>query len=255
MIEPMLSKIDLIKSGGDLLQAACFHGKRDLVELLIKKGADIMNAPGAIPDDPKYRRSPFMLQAAASGSIETIECVLEHGGAIADRGFITLSKKKKNQVVSNVIGCAAFHGRKKLLEHVLRRVDKSYLEFKAVETQDTQYTPLTESIHDKKFEREFNKFTPLMLCVVNGDQNLDCVKVLLNNGADFNAKDDCGNNLLHIAASYGHNKMLDYFTKNLKIGIFERNNKGETALTICQTNKNKEGINCLEQFTSIHDNS
>jgi ankyrin repeat protein len=46
-------------------------------------------------------------------------------------------------------------------------------------------------------------------------------------------KDDLGNNLLHIAAIYGNNTILEYFIKNLKIEIFSRNIKGETALSIC----------------------
>ena len=48
---------------------------------------------------------------------------------------------------------------------------------------------------------------------------------------------------------------MDYLSKNLKIDIFERNKKGETALNICQTNKNSEGVEILEQFQQECDNS
>lgn len=48
---------------------------------------------------------------------------------------------------------------------------------------------------------------------------------------------------------------MDYLSKNLKIDIFERNKKGETALNICQTNKNAEGVEILEQFQQECDNS
>jgi len=77
-----------------------------------------------------------------------------------------------------------------------------------------------------------------MLTVAKSDENLDCLKVLLQHNANFSAKDEDNNGLLHIAALNNNNKMLDYLSKNLKIDIFERNTKGETALNICQTLKN-----------------
>ena len=115
MLGPLIEKVDMLKFGGDLLQAACAQGKKDMVELLLKKQADITNPPDRITGEESYRRSPFLIQAASSGDVETLMYVLDNGGAIADGGFITLSKKRKNQVISNVVGCAAWFGRKKML--------------------------------------------------------------------------------------------------------------------------------------------
>ena len=84
-----------------------------------------------------------------------------------------------------------------------------------------------------------------MLTVAGGDQNLDCLKLMLQNGANFICKDDFDNNLLKIAAKNNCNKMIDYIAKNLKINIFERNKEGETALNICQNLKNEQGIATL----------
>ena len=39
-----------------------------------------------------------------------------------------------------------------------------------------------------------------MLAVAKGDENLDCLKVLLQNGANYTARDEYNNSLLHIAA-------------------------------------------------------
>ena len=78
-----------------------------------------------------------------------------------------------------------------------------------------------------------------MLAVANGDKGgLESLNVLLLNGANFSNKDYYDNSLLHIAALNNNNKILDWLLKNLKIGIFDRNRNGETALNICQTNKN-----------------
>ena len=51
------------------------------------------------------------------------------------------------------------------------------------------------------FKREFAKFTPLMLAAASSSENnLACLKALLVNNANYNAKDSYGNSLLHIAA-------------------------------------------------------
>jgi ankyrin repeat protein len=81
-----------------------------------------------------------------------------------------------------------------------------------------------------------------MLAVARSDENLECVKYLLQKGANYKVEDEYGNNLHHIAAINGNIKILDYLAKNLKIELFSRNGKGETPLSICQQMKNQEGI-------------
>ena len=94
-----------------------------------------------------------------------------------------------------------------------------------------------------------------MLAVTKDDDSLECVKLLLQNDANHNVKDEEGNNLLHLAALNSNNKILDYLAKNLQINIFERNSKGETPLNICQARKNNEGVKNLEKYTDQFDNS
>ena len=45
IIEPMLEKVDMLKYGADLLQIACKEGQSEVVNLLMKKGADLMAPP------------------------------------------------------------------------------------------------------------------------------------------------------------------------------------------------------------------
>ena len=151
-------------------------------------------------------------------------------------------------VISNLIGCAAYHGKKNMLESLIKMMGKHSVDNEAVEKLDLDSK-------EKKYVREFARYTPLMLAVAKGDKCLECVKTLLQNEADSTVKDEDGNNLLHIAASNGNNKILDYLSKNLKINIFDRNNQGETPLNICQSNKNSEGAKILEQYTDEYDSS
>ena len=105
------------------------------------------------------------------------------------------------------------------------------------------------------FQKEYFGYTPLMLAVAGGDSNVDIVKALLNSKADFKKTDEFGNSILHIAAMNSNNKMMDFIAKTLKIDIFGRNKDGETALSICQTNKNQEGVDLYEKHQQIFDKS
>lgn len=170
------------------------------------------------------------------------------GGQINQTGFITLSQRKKNLVSSNVLGAAAYFGKTKMLNHLLIKLGKTYLEKETTEEQD-------RSEKSSTYHKEMVGYTPLMLCVAKGDENLDCVKALLNHNADFTKKDIFGNTILHIAALNGNNQMMDYIAKNLKLNIFDRNNKGETALYICQANANTEGVKIMDSFHQEYDQS
>ena len=61
--------------------------------------------------------------------------------------------------------------------------------------------------------------------------------------------------MLHIAAVNGCNQVLDYLAKNLKNELFQRNKLGETALSICQAQKNAKGIQIMNQFKADYDKS
>ena len=94
-----------------------------------------------------------------------------------------------------------------------------------------------------------------MLAVAKGDDNIECIGVLLAAGADHTCKDEQDNNLLHIAAYYGNNRVLDYFAKNHKFDLFARNKKGQTAFNISRSTKNNVGMACLEVLQKETDGS
>ena len=136
MLEPLMKDIDLYKFGGDLLQIACSEGKRDIVDLLISKGVDIMTPPDNVAGDEEYRRAPFIISAAKSGDLDTMEGLLKSGCQLGEVGAICISKKKKNVVVSNIIGCAAYYGKKKMLEMGISRLGQQYIDVEAIEHAD-----------------------------------------------------------------------------------------------------------------------
>jgi ankyrin repeat protein len=244
ILQPMLAKVDLLKYGGDLLTVACQEGKRDIVEFFISKGADITSPPETIVGDDQYRKTPFVISAAQSGNWDTLQGVCQSGGVLSEKGFICFSKKRKNQVISNVLGCAAWNGKNLVLKRVLPTL-KPTLEMQVVEQLDNK------SKAPGGFQKEFTGYTPLLLAVARDDENLEVVKTLLQHGADFEARDFAGNGVIHIAAMNNNTKILDYLTKNLKTDMFSRNKNGETALSLA----NADGAKILEQYQKEYDQS
>lgn len=115
---------------------SCILGKEKMVDFFVEKGVDIMNPPELVQSDDTYRRSPFIIQAAKSGSVETFEAVRRHGANVTEGGCICLSKRKKNVVISNVIGAAAYTGKIKMLKYLLEKLPKEARNIEAMEHQD-----------------------------------------------------------------------------------------------------------------------
>jgi len=107
---------------------------------------------------------------------------------------------------------------------------------------------VSRSGEKSKFEEEFTGFTPLMLAIAGGDQNHECLKILMQWKADLTVQDQRDNNLIHIATKYGSNRILEYLISNTKVSVLERNKDGETPLTIAKFYKNQKAIDLLEKY-------
>lgn len=133
LMKGIIERIDMLKHGADCMQIACAAGKEKMVEFFIEKGVDILNPPELVQSDDQYRRSPFIIQAAKSGSIPTYEAVRRQGAIPHESGCICLSKKKKNVVISNVIGGAAYAGKLAMLKYLLESLPGPAREYEAME--------------------------------------------------------------------------------------------------------------------------
>lgn len=140
--------------------------------------------------------------------------------------------------MGNVLATAAWNGKNSLLKKVIANL-KNTMEMNSIEQPDTKSKNTKVA---GGFQKEFVNYTPLMLAVSGSDENLECVKTLLQHGANFESKDTYGNGVIHIAAINGNNKILDYLTKNLKTDMFSRNLKGESPLTLADA----DGVKILE---------
>ena len=228
------------------------------MQLFITNGVDLSTPPLKVPplqhDEEchiNYRSSPFIIQAACAGNVDSMKKLVAAGCSLTEVGHICLSRRRQNSVASNVIGAAAYHGHKDMLVYLLNRVDQGLIDVKAMETADRFLGK------GSAYKPEINDFTPLQLAIVSPDSDLGVIKVLFGKEANHMVKESStGNNILHLAARYCSNpEVLEYVVKNAKIDIFERNNAGDTPLTIVQALQNTRAIQIFEECQDLYDDS
>lgn len=95
-----------------------------------------------------------------------------------------------------------------------------------------------------------------MLAIVSEHSNLECVKQLLANNANFSIREKIsGDNILHLAARYCTKlEILEYLVRSLNQDmLFERNLKGDTPLSISIVQKNSKAVELLEKLQIAYD--
>lgn len=239
----------MLRYGSDLLAMAVSGGHAEIVDCLLGKGMNIMAPPETVGELPDYRRSPYIIQAVSSGDQATVDRVMRAGAGLTDSGCVCLSRKRKNIVVSNVIGAAAWNGSTKILKRLLKMMPEGGIDLAAIETADKHAkVPIP-------YVKEFARYTPIQLAAAGSGKNLECVKLLLQAGANYACKDDAENNLLHVASQAQNFAVLEYLVKNADIQIWDRNSKGQTPLNVCEAIKFTEGVKLLQEIGAEFDQS
>ena len=153
-----------------------------------------------------------------------ISYLLEKDQSFKLVGHIGYSPKKKNSVISNVVGAAAYHGAQSVLDFAfsLKSEDINF-EHKTVEKKGATGT----------LQKEMTGCTPLMLAVVAGDGNLERTKWLFETAkCNPSATDWQGNTALHLAVKYNCPETLRYLIQTNCFEPFQRNENGETAASM-----------------------
>jgi len=86
---------------------------------------------------------------------------------------------------------------------------------------------------------------------------LGVVRLLFGKDANTQVREAAtGNNICHLAARHSADTdVLEYVVKNARLDAFERNNAGDTALTIVQQLQNQKAIEILEEYQEVYDDS
>ncbi len=251
IVGALIDKVNMSVDGGQLIQAAIAFEKNDMLQFYISKGANVNLPPDTVSKlyidhgrKPEYRKSPFIIQAACQGDQGCFDTLVENDCKVTDTGFIGFSRKRKNQVISNVTGAAAFNGSHRILKNFLKKPSLANINFLASEKKDFNATGT--------FNQEYTGYTPLMLATAGGGQNLECVKLLVQAMADLTTQDPVGNTVLHIAAYHQNYLVMEYILDHWPAGIpmdlALRNKKGDTAFSIANENKDEKTLAVLKRF-------
>lgn len=239
----------------ELMHASVFYGNLEMVKHLESQGCSLTAVPKTIanqenekPDEcaVKYRETPYLILAASKGHVylknlisfrDIVDYLLEKGMSLNTKGHIGFSPKKKNSIVSNAWGAAAYNSSLTMLESLLNKSsDEAFKELKAEEKKCGQGS----------LQKEVVGFTPLMLAVMAGDKNLSVVAWLIQEGGcKTNVIDWQGNSLLHIAVKCNCPNILKFLLFNTTIDPFQRNNDGETASSMANALGNQDMISAL----------
>ncbi|XP_048245203.1 ankyrin repeat domain-containing protein 17-like [Haliotis rufescens] len=205
MVKYVLSRdmVDIdgkVKCGRAPTMLAAENGHRELVELLVSKGAHVIYV-----DD---RRDNILHCACRGGHVEVVKYVLSQDKVdINRRGW-----KKRTPVME-----AALNGNKEVVEllvcegadvslvgeahdNILHCVSKGGV------VEVVKYV-LSQDMVDIN-SRGWQKRTPIMVAALNGHKEV--VELLVSEGADVSLVDKAGNNILHWASEGGDVEVINY---------------------------------------------
>ncbi|KAM0250106.1 hypothetical protein ACHAP5_002423 [Fusarium lateritium] len=158
------------------------HEKHTVARMLIDRGADASLAP------PKSR-SPYIM-TVLEGYVAVLEAIVDK--APVDFDWLCSHDYPQDSDTYNALQLAAVGGHRDVLMTLL------------------EATPL---IHKINTASPRHGSSPAHLAAKAG--SLDCVKVLIRFGANFNAKDSSGRTPLFLAIISGNRELIDYLKEHL----------------------------------------
>ncbi|KAM0208665.1 hypothetical protein ACHAPA_006802 [Fusarium lateritium] len=165
-----------------MLMMAVMHEKHTVARMLIDRGADASLAP------PKSR-SPYIM-TVLEGYVAVLEAIVDK--APVDFDWLCSYDYPQDSDTYNALQLAAVGGHRDVLMTLL------------------EATPL---IHKINTASPRHGSSPAHLAAKAG--SLDCVKILIRFGANFNAKDSSGRTPLFLAIISGNRELIDYLKEHL----------------------------------------
>ena len=189
----------LIKNGADinvkdiggltvLHYASCFS-KREVVEFLLKLNDICINVTD------KNNRSPLMAACLHGGRLDNIQALIQNGADIAARDYFD----------STLLHIASRYSKREVVEFISNLND------------------ICVNAVDKATQ------SPLVYACFDGGR-LGNIKTLIQNGAEITAEDNCGNTIVHLASRHSTQKILEFLLERKEISVNALNNSNQTPL-------------------------
>ncbi|XP_048257852.1 ankyrin repeat domain-containing protein 50-like [Haliotis rufescens] len=180
-------------AGSNVLHLACFNGHVDVVKYLLSQGTVNINSRG-------WRKRTPVMRAAGNGQKEVVELLVKQGADLS---------LAYNTAGSNVLHLACFKGHVDVVKYLL-----------------------SQDIVDIN-SRGLKKRTPVMLAAEKGHKEV--VELLVNKGADASLVDNRGNNILHLACLMGQMEVVKYIVSKVIVDVNAKNKKRKTAANIASS--------------------
>lgn len=256
--------INLINnSGKSPIYYACKHGNIELIKYLIEHGANfndisiinhLINAidnndiellkyyieHGANINEEDSNGYSLLMYSCMNNKYDMVKYLIDNGADVFDTDnykYTTLHHSCKASV--NIVQC--------LLDRVQQILDSNednmsvsqYVNIRAIDNED---------IDSDSDEDNSEKTTALILAV--SENNIEVVKLLLNNGADVSIRNEDKQNALHMALTQKNkeifNILFDYINPHRKAEIINMQNwSGDTLLHMAHSNGYYDIVNKL----------
>ncbi|XP_067660339.1 ankyrin repeat domain-containing protein 50-like [Haliotis asinina] len=190
------------KFGINILHLACLGGDRDVVKYILSRDMTY------IDDIAQCKRTPMML-AAENGHEEVVELLLNEGAnmSLVDDGR------------NNILHLACERGHLEVVKYIVsqNKVDIN--------------------------SRGWKKRTPVMEAAKNGHKKV--VEFLVEHGGDLSLVGYSGVNILHLACRGGHLEVVKYIVSQNKVAINSRGWKKRTPVMEAAKNGHKKVVEFL----------
>lgn len=190
----------------------------------------------SVSKDIDSTETPILVLAAIGGSIEVFNYLFEKGADATKVGFALFSHKKKNAVITNIVGACAYYGNNSLLEVILRLLTQKYpsnnsiLNYRATESRSKSKSNI--------FSKEFSGLTPAMLSLYGQKSkqiSLEVFKLLTSKKIDLSLLDNEGNTYLHLACKVGNIQAVEFLVNELNFSHIATNGKNETPIILIKS--------------------
>lgn len=250
--------VNFSKIKDELLATFSYDGKIEILELLIKGGADV-NAVTKEPATNQERIS--LINAIYGGKKEIVEYLIKAGANanvvnfdgipainLAFEQLYSKDSKEMVEIIKILKKSGAIAREKSLLAKAIRTEDIEFIESLIEDGADvneiSEYgdTPLLEAINTGNIKivelliknnvdinTNDGNIVPILYAALKG--NKDIFELLEKNGTDIYKIDNEGNNVLLNAAMSGSKELIDYLLK-IGLNINFKNNSKDNALTL-----------------------
>lgn len=200
---------------------------------------------------------PLFILAAIFDNVEYFEFLLEKNFDYKITGHICLTPKKKNSVISNLLGAACYYGSFRVLNFIINHntlktffLSENQFSFKSIEkkNKDSKYS---------SNQKEMTGLTPILLSVLNRQNSKLAFDIFFKlyklKNSSIDDKDSDGNNLLHLSVKANNIYIVKYLVNELNFDCSSQNNEHLTPIMIASKENNVELNNFFSSISTKND--